>query len=476
MKKVYNNPRPRQTARCRTASQWLALLLTGALTLSLAACGNSVPPSASTAPQAPSAASETLSGKATAPSDKPLVSVLHMYSGMPRDGADGFYLAETPYFDEQKYLMFYDYNTLEQRFVCTVAGCAHSGKDCGAFLTEGYVVPFVAGDKLYCAYGNQLEQRELDGTKPRVLATTTKPKHAGFGRNSIYTDGEALYTVCGTPAEQEIVCVDMATGETMSIPVPDIEQRVWDGGCFGRTILSIEREQEQTVKTPITLYATNVDDGTQTVLRRFEAGIQPCITIYNEQQDGKLYGVNVETGEIVLYDLATDTLTTVTDAFAKYAPPIPREIPPEMANADPKPEAMFYPAANWVGVLADGWLYLYLTDEAAQVPVGVAKEEMKLAYNLQTGEIKRVTLTDAWNGAEQPMMMHTQTPHGLLVTQEHRLLTGGAIGYDGKIQEYPYDYQVYALMNPEDYRNSTPNFRTIQPVKYGSDNAVTGAA
>lgn len=467
-------------ARLRAAAAALCL----ALCMTSCAAPAERETSAPHLPAQESAANAGTSSAQTAQQGNPLTVVSMANRGMPRNGADGFYLAQAPYFDEQYYLTYYDYSTLEQRFVCTVPECVHKDTSCGAYLSQDVApVVFVTNGKLYCGYGgyyreNQtgmLEQRELDGTNPRVLAECP---WFDFWWMDVYTDGQALYTTGAEGSAQKILRVDLATGELTATDVEWGENQVWHGGSYGRNILSTRRESQQATATPTTIYAANVDDGTQSALYEFPKEIAPCMAMECQPVDGKMYGVNLETREVMSYDLAADEVSAVTDVFSAYGAPIPNEteMKMEMDTANEEDKAMImqmqeerkvlYPANYWTAMFVGDWLCVNLEDDLAPLPANGFRRTIRIAGNLKTGETKQIPFTDFWNGYEHTMIIQAVTPQGVLVTQEHRFVKVPAKD-TGKLGEF-YDatYEVFALIDPDDLLNGKPNFRTIQPVEY----------
>ncbi len=89
-------------------------------------------------------------------------------------------------------------------------------------------------------------------------------------------------------------------------------------------------------------------------------------------------------------------------------------------------------------------------------------------YNMRTGEETEISFGNYFNGYAHAMMVWGQTPHGLLVTEEIKYITVNATGTGGEPYVHETAYDVYALIDLDDFVHSRPNFRTIAPVPYAN--------
>ncbi|MEG2286837.1 MAG: hypothetical protein RR951_05085 [Ruthenibacterium sp.] len=382
---------------------------------------------------------------------------------------DGFYKVEACKSDRFLNLMFYDYNACEARFLCNDPACTHDHAGCTSFLDTTYAVsPFVAGGKLYLRYmgyndgsadknnwPSALEQRELDGTGAKLLTTAEYGALAGSG--TVYTDEQACY-IERYGSEKAMLRIDLTTGEQTVVPIP------FDPNCMllpatyeGKMLAFSYEGEENAPDAAKILYGISVQTGERTLLHKW-----PVNTMgYNmpgELHDGKLYYINIQTGNIMAYDLAQDTDTLVTDVFAQYNGSVALEkvvTNPEGDGLITVPGSVSL-AQGWGGRIFGDWLFIsWLTS---------SEDTVTHAYHLKTGERKEITLTDFWNGYEHPMWVMADTPHGLLVLEEHRPFTMNSTGTDGKPYSFESSYEVYALMDLNAYLASQPDFRTLVPV------------
>ncbi|MEG1641410.1 MAG: hypothetical protein RR284_10890, partial [Ruthenibacterium sp.] len=96
------------------------------------------------APAAASSATQSVTAVAsTNKAGKPLELLLSGY-GQNMQNDNGFYTVECPQSNLYQNLMYYDYQTQTQRYVCNKPDCTHDSKECTSYLsTYGGVFPVV---------------------------------------------------------------------------------------------------------------------------------------------------------------------------------------------------------------------------------------------------------------------------------------------------------------------------------------------
>ncbi len=233
------------------------------------------------------------------------------------DNENGFYHVETPDTTHQN-LMYYDYKTLQQRYVCDATDCKHDQVTCTSYMdSTGGVYPFVFKEKLYLFYiryndgtadPNQwpsaLEQRNLDGTGAQLMAKSTDGTL--YTNGTILADEKALYwtayvgnsTVMMRFSPEDKALTTVGQMDQIVIPL----EETWNGKQLG--ILYGEHNDPAKGAQLCTI---SVQDASVKILHTWVADTFSLMA--QQLFDGKLLHANLQTGEIMAYDLASDTDT-----------------------------------------------------------------------------------------------------------------------------------------------------------------------
>lgn len=447
--------------------KWIqgALLLLSGLMLFTGCTAGQAAADASFSPQnSPSGAEDSAAQDSTSPADTagnefPAGQLTLLYGNfMPNPNNErGFYHMDSPS-GYGANIFFYDYNTLEQRYLCNKTDCTHDTTECLSYVdNSGGLGPFTDGEFLYVlhsVYGegeeevSGIERRNLDGTGGEIMLTYPSCE---MDMENVYADGDALYF----DAPDGFVRLDIESFEKTLLPDPFGDYtHVWYLSSLYRGNLLVLTEKEDLSHQ---LHTWNAATGKSALLHDWPAGgISPDFFT----PEGKSYYAEEKTGHIRCYDIATDTDTLVTDKFADLNVSRIWERENEQGEIE---EEVYYPASTWAVYPYGDWLVVDFWF-SPEVPNG-SPTTFTQACNLKTGESKDIPFGDYFNGYVHSMMVWGETPHGLLVTEEHRPLTIHTTGTDGAPYSYESPYTVYSLLDMEDYLNGKPNFKTIAPVE-----------
>ncbi|MEG0911789.1 MAG: hypothetical protein RSF70_09440, partial [Ruthenibacterium sp.] len=157
---------------------------------------------------------------------------------------NGFYTVECPQSNMYQNLMYYDCQTLAQRYVCDKPDCTHEDKECTSYLsTYGGVYSVVFHEKLYVIYQAYddgtpdrnawkpaIERRNLDGTGAEIVMQGDERLRMNA---TVATDGDAWYYTVGSergnalmrfsPTEKTLTEVGVLQNNLMMIDA------VWNG-------------------------------------------------------------------------------------------------------------------------------------------------------------------------------------------------------------------------------------------------------
>lgn len=305
-----------------------------------------------------------------------------------------------------------------------------------------------------------LEQRDLDGELiKKVELGTAAPIF-----EQVFYDGEALYVY----NDNGIARIDTETLECSQAVEID-----WNiGGDLGDetgiyyTINSavyqnklLLHKRSHLIESE--LISLELPSGKQEIVDTWEPGEQFS---YYINEAGKSYYADVLTGDIRCYDITTKTDTLVTSKFAD-----PENINVEMVRIDLEDgrwyNTYYSDAQGWNLIEYDGWILL---DKQKYNEKTDKYETTVFAYNLQTEEVKEITLRDYYSGIERSLEIMGLTSRGLFVVEETRSRTVRWGKYDVVPFTGEVDYSVYAFIQLDDYINSKPNFETIIPLEYES--------
>ena len=403
---------------------------------------------ACSAPQTAVSATDAQSNAASAATKqtaKPLTVLRDDYS-MTAENEGGFYTVESPQSNQYQNIMYYDYNTMAQRYLCDVPNCTHDHKGCTSFLsTTGGTFPMAFGDKLYVLYhyyddGTSdknlwkpaIEQRNADGTGAQVLIQGDEKLRGGVA----VTDGDAWYWTVGSEGKTVLIrfsLTDKTLTEVGVLPNNTITlAESWNGKQ-----LALQYGTGNDPANGTKLYAISMQDASMELLHTWDGNTFCFLTA--QLYDGKFLYTDRTNGDIRAYDLASDTDAVFTNIFAKKAV--------QMADA----------------TMTTGWGGGQILDDWMIVQGNMRNSEI---ITCLAGEVKEITLGDFWNGYVHPITIWKNTSHGALVTEEHRPRTVNTTGTGGEPYTFESDFWVYAFLSVDDLVHSVPNYREITPVPY----------
>lgn len=342
------------------------------------------------------------------------------------------------------HLMFLDFDTMRQRYLCTKAGCVHENSACISYIPANEnVCVYRWNDMLYLHYSgyqprkgeenkitySRVEQRNLDGTGAKIVLT--QQDFYSMIPNFVATDGKALYFgVIG----YGVTRFDLITKTVQQINETQ-ESFGWLNALQDDAVLLTKWADEK-----LQLGAISLTTGEYKPLHTWQTNEMQQLYV---QPNGKVYGMNIKTGELMCYDVKTDTETVVTNVFAEYCYTV---------NEASEP----YTVCTVTDIVQIGdWL-----------TVNGNRVGRRMAYNLQTHETVDLTLNDYTSGAIFPITLWQETPYGLLVTEESRARVTSVPNYMGAPESNVGSYSVYALLDFEDFIASRPNYRSFLPVHY----------
>ena len=391
---------------------------------------------------------------------------------------EGFYKAE-PIKDKNNgnpNLMFYNFKTRQQEFVCKVQGCIHDNKDCISYSGDWYSDHlFSYKENLFVFYtyyndGNEssddifswpsaLVRYERDGTGGKVMLT--RPNGVLRGIDVVFCDGDALYFL----AWEGLLRVDINTFEVtcLSDEIRKIENA--EGNLYTVSPYLYKGEilclRVNRSAAPSELISFNVNTCVVSTLHEFtENEPMPYNICFGEDGTGGYY-IEPETGEVHGMNLATGEDILVTDMLCEFITQIPKQNNAD--NSGTEQGHIVFSAERWSIRLFEEWLIIdtsFLPDTNAAVICNT------FAYNTITGESTEITFMDFYNGYEHNMKVYGLTSYGLLVTEETRTVAVSRTGPRGEPFTANAEYDVYAFISLDDFVHSIPNFYTIAPVEY----------
>ena len=410
-----------------------------------------------------------------------LTLLLKFFTPVQQRDARGFYQAVYPQVTIYQNLVFYDFETLEQRYLCNAPGCTHDQPGCTSYLdTFGSVEAYTYGDNLFLNYysyndgtedrnnwPSAIEKRNLDGTNPRLMITY--PSHDLF-TEVVFTDGEWLYYSDGSG----FVRLNIETYEKQL--VAEIPAPVRGTGEHGQSTLTSYTAQIASSYNGQFLWRRLNGDGTRDLLLMHPATGETTVahtwpapqnvqdssrnTPFTYTPDGKGYYVDIDNGTVRCYDIATGEDSLVTDKYAGENTVIELEL----MDGDNKPYTETHLSAENMNLEGpyDGWLIITRTPQVeAKTRWG---EQVVTACNIDTGELSgEIPFQYYANASSKPLIIWGHSAAGLLVTEEVCSRPLHDIGTGGEPYVFDSDYTVYALIDVEDFVNARPNFRTITP-------------
>lgn len=222
-------------------------------------------------------------------------------------GPDGFYFVSADCREDgSTNLLYLDYATGQQVYLCSQPNCSHDTDACTSYLpySAGGILSSVVGDRLVLIFpGNLQEAAGTDTVLPHIetmgLDGSDRKTTVTFGANQVIsrplvTDGKYLYTRLSTTTEDgsftaQLVRIDPDGGEPEALC--DLNQEWLKGGAGSRLILW-DADQTYAAYDPATGERTTLYQAEDAL---FTSNLFGSTLAY--LQDGVFHLLDVTTGE-----------------------------------------------------------------------------------------------------------------------------------------------------------------------------------
>ena len=222
-------------------------------------------------------------------------------------GPDGFYFVSADCREDgSTNLLYLDYATGQQVYLCSQPNCSHDTDACTSYLpySAGGILSSVVGDRLVLIFpGNLQEAAGTDTVLPHIetmgLDGSDRKTTVTFGANQVIsrplvTDGKYLYTRLSTTTEDgsftaQLVRIDPDGGEPEALC--DLNQEWLKGGAGSRLVLW-DADQTYVAYDPATGERTTLYQAEDAL---FTSNLFGSTLAY--LQDGVFHLLDVTTGE-----------------------------------------------------------------------------------------------------------------------------------------------------------------------------------
>lgn len=350
-----------------------------------------------------------------------------------------------------------DFSTMQESVLCNVEGCTHDSAACPAYLS-GYGKVYVAGDTVYSiaperdedgailSTWHTLRAHSLDGSSVRQIAQvdalSSGVEMAICGTNIYHAAGNTMYMLDLSTGHETILSRSFAPqGEQLA---SYLSGRMPDG----RLALLFFTPQ-------------------QYIFRAMDASghlEEPCrVPAVNGLGNGcfdenaHYYYSEAETGTLYMLDLSTGQTSLFSDALCEWA----------VQHIWGDGNVLYTGSSRQLSV-AGGRLLVQVDARLDPEDFSGAPVPGRLfAFPLSGGQPEEVTLMDFYNGYAHPLIVQAETPAGLIVVGDRVSTTYVDTGKDGSLYSGEGSEERMALISPEDYFASNPNFQfldfTLQP-------------
>lgn len=376
---------------------------------------------------------------------------------------EGFY--ETAVREDGSFnIVYIEYATLSQRYLCDVPGCQHAQAGCSAWLDANYVKPYLAvfGDKLAVIYpGNPLrnptsdykmmphiELANLDGSGREAFVTLEENER--FGGNYA-TDNEAVYAMIEqwtTDAEpalaaKHLLRIGLATGQRTKLASFEAYQNAQLEGVLEDALLVkvptapnpgsdwAERSAALEVPTTCQLMSIPRQGGDATVHRDWVQGETEAKVLgqylFSVGDDGNIQAQNLQNSDVHTVSEALPYATASTTSFR---------------------------------ALDGGRLVVDVrgVDEADE-PI-----YNRYAIDIEAGQTQQLTLTSEYDGLHSPVTIVSQTQqHYMVIRQLINPVTGNNTAPD-YYEGTPQLIEIRALVAKEDFYAGNETYQDITTI------------
>lgn len=403
-------------------------------------------------------------------------------AAMPVDGENHLYTlsAETPQglFNIKggggQY--FLDYAAAENRPLCTVPGCTHTGEDCAACLPEGtygmFLYPLADGSLVYGLQDDSsysFWRMDGDGGNRQELARMASENVTW---NFLCADEESLYLSCVTYGDGEQFAVSRLplTGGTMETLWSKTEYTAPELlGVNGRDLVLLWYDWSERETVPPA--DTTEDMPWEEIRERMAAYDAEMAKVTGKF---RVTFCCIDTGEEQAVDAWTSNYgsagrTLYWDRDRLYWFDCEEPGPLHWVTAAGQTGKL---AVDWPQEIArwQGDLYIYLECRMLQDKMLLTVSETQgtdpvvslYALDMQTGALREIPLQYIANAKEQPVSIEGQGEDCLFVTFEEQVQMGSYLDPDGVPATSMKTHRRWGLISPEDFLAGLPNYREVQ--------------
>lgn len=339
---------------------------------------------------------------------------------------------------------YLDLESLQAHVLCSVEGCTHSTQACPAyggghlFLTPDALYSYRSCDASYLELGSApalgtLRVHALDGSESHEVAKVDD----GWTLGMFAQSDTAIYGTLGS----DLAMLELATGHETILQRNFTQNNYFDNyhlAQIGNDLLLpvwVGSPLEEVV-----FYSLSTS-GELTEIRRAElnTGVPYEGKYYYADEQGKIYVLDVLTGESTLF--CDELQYTQSDGTVRFS----------------GQGAMY---------VVSGHLMAERTTPQ-EMPEYASKPTRLFAIPLEGGPASEILLSDFYHTYDNPLKVRAETPAGLIVVGDRVSTTYVDTGKDGSLDSREGSEERMALISPEDYFASNPNFQfldfTLQP-------------
>lgn len=339
---------------------------------------------------------------------------------------------------------YLDLESLQAHVLCSVEGCTHSTQACPAyggghlFLTPDALYSYRSCDASYLELGSApalgtLRVHALDGSESHEVAKVDD----GWTLGMFAQSDTAIYGTLGS----DLAMLELATGHETILQRNFTQNNYFDNyhlAQIGNDLLLpvwVGNPLEKVV-----FYSLSAS-GELTEIRRAElnTGVPYEGKYYYADKQGRIYVLDVLTGESTLF--CDELQYTHPDGTVRFS----------------GQGAMY---------VVSGHLMAERTTPQ-EMPEYASKPIRLFAIPLEGGPASEILLSDFYHTYDNPLKVRAETPAGLIVVGDRVSTTYVDTGKDGSLYSGEGSEERMALISPEDYFASNPNFQfldfTLQP-------------
>lgn len=339
---------------------------------------------------------------------------------------------------------YLDLESLQAHVLCSVEGCTHSTQACPAyggghlFLTPDALYSYRSCDASYLELGSApalgtLRVHALDGSESHEVAKVDD----GWTLGMFAQSDTAIYGTLGS----DLAMLELATGHETILQRNFTQNNYFDNyhlAQIGNDLLLpvwVGSPLEEVV-----FYSLSTS-GELTEIRRAElnTGVPYEGKYYYADEQGRIYVLDVLTGESTLF--CDELQYTQPDGTVRFS----------------GQGAMY---------VVSGHLMAERTTPQ-EMPEYASKPTRLFAIPLEGRPASEILLSDFYHTYDNPLKVRAETPAGLIVVGDRVSTTYVDTGKDGSLDSREGSEERMALISPEDYFASNPNFQfldfTLQP-------------